>query len=693
MKNKMWSVLLVLVSLLAVPTNMGIRGMTLISGSPVALEAMGVVYGDIGTSPLYTMNEIFFPLHGHGLSITPDNVKASVGFIFWSLLLLISIQYLAFVVVADHKGEGGVFALLALISGHKGRWYRVLGSGMILCAGLLYGDGIITPAISVLAAVEGLEVASPAFKPFVLPLTFLILTVLFAVQYRGTAAVGKLFGPVMFIWFAVIGALGMCQWWDNLEIFQAIDPRFPLRFMSENNLGTILKVLGSVMLSVTGGEALYADLGHFGRSPIRSGWYRMVYWCLLSCYFGQGAYLLSHAEVPGNNIFYALVPGYLLYPMVALATCATVIASQALITGAFSLTSQATSQGLLPRFLTIHTNAHHHGQIYIPTVNWALYGGCIALVFTFRSSLALAAAYGLAVSLLMCATSVAMREVAINIWRWHWLLASVVFGVFGAICGGFFLANSLKFIDGGYIPVAMGIVLYTVMTTWRWGRCQVSKAYKVFNTKTVDWLLQLFEALEAKEDLMRQDSSFADRILLGERQLDRLHRAMIFLVSRPVLSKEDTLPQSLRGFLKQYGALPSRMVLFSLKILDTAQLGNEQRYSVIELRHNVLSVNYRFGYMENPSIPDAIEHLKREGVIPNLHWMLECGGEDIIIARGINWMQRTRAKLFRWLHIGAIPAHRYFGLEHHVVATTILNVEVGGEIPRVDIPDFEISAS
>ncbi|HET6343499.1 MAG TPA: KUP/HAK/KT family potassium transporter, partial [Myxococcota bacterium] len=433
------------------------------------MAALGVVYGDIGTSPLYSLRECFHP--DHGVAVSPANVLGVLSLIIWSLLLIISVKYLVFILRADNGGEGGILALMALVeqastAGRRGK------EGLILVglfgAALLYGDGVLTPAVSVLSALEGLEVATPAFKPYVIPLALAVLVGLFAIQRRGTAHVGALFGPVTLFWFLCLAVLGVAQIVQSPQVLAALSPHHALLFFRTNGWQGF-KVLGAVVLVVTGGEALYADMGHFGREPIRRAWFSLALPALMLNYLGQGALLLTEPEAHVNP-FYHLAPGWALYPLVVLSTFATIIASQAVITGAFSLTWQAVQLGYLPRFRVHHTSAGEMGQVYIPRVNSLLFVATVAVVIGFRSSSALAAAYGIAVTTTMVITSVLAFVVMRHVWRWGWLPSVGLTVGFLALDAGFLGANLLKVADGGWFPLTLGLGVLVIMLTWRDGR-------------------------------------------------------------------------------------------------------------------------------------------------------------------------------------------------------------------------------
>ena len=409
----------------------------------LSFGALGIVYGDIGTSPLYSVNEMFFGHYRPELSHT--NILSLISLVIWSLIIVVAFKYVFWVLKADNEGEGGVFALFALLRQHKNKIVLSVSALLIIAAGLLFGDGIITPAISVLSAVEGLKVITPTLNPYVVPITIAILTGLFAIQSRGTHKIGKLFGPVILVWFFALAALGLREIISSPAILEAFNPLHAARAFTLFPAEKLLILLGSVMLVVTGGEALYADMGHFGALPIRLSWFTIVMPCLILNYLGQGAYLLQGKEVISDNLFYSLVPSSLLAPMVILASMATVIASQALISGAFSLTSQGIALGLLPRLKISNTNEHHEGQIYISFVNWSLFVGCVLLVIGFGSSAALASAYGLAVSGVMVVTTLSMILIARKLWNWSRLASLGLFVPLLAFDSMFLTANSLKF--------------------------------------------------------------------------------------------------------------------------------------------------------------------------------------------------------------------------------------------------------
>lgn len=440
------------------------------SQAALTLAALGIVFGDIGTSPLYAVREAF---HGpHAMPVTPENIFGVLSLIVWSLILVISIKYLLFVLRADNKGEGGVLALTALAApprfANRFIWSRILLYLGIFGSALLFGDGVITPAITVLGAIEGLKIATPLFEPYVVSLTIAILAGLFIVQKHGTAKIGTIFGPVILLWFTVLGALGIYGMTGHPDIMNAVNPTYAVQFFAHNGWSGFV-VLGAVFLVVTGGEALYADMGHFGKSPIQRGWFFVALPGLLLNYFGQGALILSNPKT-AENPFYLLAPDWFLYPLVVIATMAAVIAAQALISGVFSLTRQAVQLGFFPRVKIIHTSSHEIGQIYIPSVNWILFLLTAWLVITFKSSSALASAYGIAVSLTMVITTILACTVALQKWRWKPVIVFSILAIFLTVDIVFLIANFAKILDGGWVPLTMGAVIFGLVTTWRRGR-------------------------------------------------------------------------------------------------------------------------------------------------------------------------------------------------------------------------------
>lgn len=552
----------------------------------LALGALGVVYGDIGTSPLYAFRESFHETHG--LAVTHDNVLGILSLIFWALITLISIKYLIFVMRADNRGEGGILALTALVNrirpvARRTPRYRLILLGLFGTA-LLYGDGIITPAISVLSAVEGLEVATPAFEPYIIPLTIAILVGLFLFQSQGTERVGKVFGPATLLWFIVLAWLGVRWIIHQPQVFLAINPLYGIHFFINNGwLG--FWVLGSVFLVVTGGEALYADMGHFGKAPIRLAWFAVVLPALLLNYFGQGALLLEEPHAV-ENPFYHMAPDWALYPVVVLATMATVIASQALITGAFSLTRQAVQLGYLPRIEIRHTSSEEIGQIYIPGINWALMVSCIALVLAFGSSSNLAAAYGVAVTSTMVITAILLYIIEREQWGWSRPTAIAFTAFFLIIDLAFWGANIVKFTHGGWLPLVIGIVVFTLMTTWKRGRIILS------------------ERLRAGSMLF---TSFTERLRTDK--FAHVPGTAVFMYSDP-----ESTPPALLHNMKHNKVLHEQVVLLSVNTEEIPRVPTKERIEVHKLENGFYRVILHYGFMEDPNVPRDLARARKLGL-------------------------------------------------------------------------------
>jgi KUP system potassium uptake protein len=611
----------------------------------LTLGALGIVFGDIGTSPLYAINEIFY---GHGgVSVTPDHVLGSISLAIWALTIVVAIKYTLFVLRAHNDGEGGVFALYGLLHKYKKRRTKVMLWLLMLGAGLLFGDGIITPAISVMSAVEGLRAAAPTLSQAVIPVTVAILTCLFAFQSKGTAKVGSVFGPILIVWFFAIALLGAHQIIHAPAILKAFNPYYALALIRESGPYNTLLVLGSIMLVLTGGEAMYADLGHFGAKPIRTSWFCFVYPALLFNYLGQGAYLLSRASVMKGNLFYSLVPQIIMYPMIILATVATIIASQAMISGAFSLATQAIRLGLFPRVQILFTHKDHAGQVYVPFVNWALYIGCVVLVLTFQTSSALATAYGLAVGAVMTVTSLAMLFVARLYWNWGRLKTALSFGVLTVIDVLFLTANSLKFLEGGYVPVSIGVVLFVIMIAWKWGRKMTAAAYSSKHTMTVAELVQLH----------REASVFSER-------------SVILMVPKPLRKETNNTPALLQLLWDRHGLLP-RNIIFVNVIHPKMPYIHDSRYEirVFEQRWgggSIASVGVKFGFMEKPNVENVLEELARHEAI-NLptdrhQWIVHVSQEHLVPSKRMRFVTKLLFNLFALLRQTSEPAYYYYGM-------------------------------
>jgi KUP system potassium uptake protein len=611
----------------------------------LSLAALGIVYGDIGTSPLYAVRESFHP--GHGLAVTPPNVLGILSLIFWSLVLVISVKYLGFILRADNRGEGGILALAALATPMG---VRSAGGRPLLVAlglfgtALLYGDGAITPAISVLSAVEGLGVATPVLEPYVVPVTVAILVVLFLQQRHGTAGIGKVFGPITLAWFVTIALLGFGQIVVEPSVLGAVSPHHALRFFIEHG-GRALVVLGSVFLVVTGGEALYADMGHFGRRPIRLAWFAVVLPALLVNYFGQGA-LLLRMPAAVENPFYRMAPEWALYPVVAIATAATVIASQALISGAFSLTMHAVQLGYVPRVTVEHTSARERGQIYIPAVNWLLMLACIGLVIGFGSSSNLAAAYGVAVTTTMVITTLLFYVVARSRWRWPAPLAIGITTFFLVIDLAFWVSNLIKIPHGGWFPLAVAMIMFGIMTTWRRGR-------QVVSDRIGAGLLPISAFLES----------------LDESALQRVNGTAVFMYGNP-----DATPPALLHNLKHNQVLHRRVVLLVVETAEVPHVSEEERATVEDLGHGFYRAFLRYGFMEEPDVPAGLDRLAPAGLVfRKLETTYFLGRETLIRSRRPE-MSSWREALFVVMARNARTASSFFNLPPNRV------VELGAQI-------------
>lgn len=598
----------------------------------LAIGAIGVVYGDVGTSPLYTIKEIF---HGpNGTPVTSENVMGALSLIFWALTLVISIKYVLVIMRADNRGEGGIMALMALALHKRHRrkhraW--IMGIGLFGTA-LFYGDGLITPAISVLGALEGIEIATPALHRFIQPLAIGVLLLLFAIQRHGTARIGVLFGPVMCAWFVALAYLGTRSLMQNPEILDALNPHYAIRFFEEHGWPGFF-ILGAVVLALTGGEALYADMGHFGRSPIRWSWYFFVLPALMINYLGQGALILRQPDAV-QNPFYLLVPENWVYPMIGLSTLATVIASQAVISGTFSMTQQAMQLDYLPRQRTIHTSESERGQIFIPAINRMLLIGVIGLVVLFESSSELAAAYGIAVTGAMATNTMLAFLVAIDTWKWKRLWAGLLMGTFLAVDLSFFGANIPKIPEGGWFPLLFGILVFLVMTTWKNGR-------EVLLRRLQDESISL--------------GAFLDRIV--ERAPLRGPGTAIFLNSRHL-----SLPFSLLMNLEHNGVVHERVVLLTVQFDDIPYVAKKDRLMVERLELNFFRITAKFGYMQTPDVPRALELCAPMGLDIDLDEATFFLGRETLIPSKRPDLKGWREKLFIYLFRNASSPIQFFRL-------------------------------
>jgi KUP system potassium uptake protein len=615
----------------------------------LALGALGVVYGDIGTSPLYTVKECF---HGpHAIALTPANLLGVMSLIFWSLTVVVTIKYVTFILKADNEGEGGIYALAALFLGKGARQVSekvvqrlvILG---IFGAALLYGDGLITPVISVLSAVEGLNVATTAAESFVLPISCGVLASLFLFQSLGTERIGKVFGPIMLFWFFSLAALGLVQVLRKPEILAALNPSYAVAFFAVNHLHGIV-VLGAVVLCLTGGEALYADLGHFGRGPIRLSWTVLVFPALLLNYFGQTALLLEDAAA-AYHPFYGLVPRVLLYPMVALATTATVIASQAMITGVYSLTQQAIQIGYCPRLHIVHTSGETKGQIYLPWVNTVMMIGCLALALAFKESSRLAAAYGIAVTGTMAITTLIYYYVSRYNWGWPaWkaLLPAAIFLFFDL---SYFGANLLKFVDGGWFAISVAVVLTVIMTTWRDGRALLAKRY--------------------------EDARVPVEVILNDIKKYKLVRTPgtgAFLSISPA-----GIPITLLHLLKHTEALPQRVVIMSIVSANIPYVARGERLTITDLGQGFHRIIAHYGFMETPRMLEILEIATEQGLELDTYSTTFYVGRETLITAGEGRMAGWRKGLFAFLSRNAWNVTTFFGIPPNRVVELGTKVEL-----------------
>lgn len=610
----------------------------------LTLGAIGVVYGDIGTSVLYAIKEIFGSGH---VPFTPDNVYGVLSIVFWTLTTIVSLKYVTLVLRADNKGEGGLVAMLALASQsvkdkpELRKWLLLVG---VFGTCLFYGDGVITPAISVLSAVEGLEVISPTFKKGVIPITLVILLGLFAVQKRGTAGIGKFFGPITVVWFATIAVLGVSHIASNPAILWALSPHYALMFIW-NQPGTTFIILGAVVLCVTGGEALYADMGHFGKKPIRLAWFAVVMPALTLNYFGQGAMLLRNPDAV-KNPFFMMAPDWLLIPLVGLATMATVIASQALISGAFSVTKQVVQLGYLPRLQLQHTSVTDTGQIYIPFVNWGLFVAIVLAVVMFKSSSNLAAAYGIAVCTDMLITTVLTFFVIRHGWKYPLWLCLGATGFFFVVDLAFWASNLMKLFDGGWFPLAIGGAVFALMLTWKEGRALLS-------------------------DKLREDAldlpSFLDALFIGPPV--RVEGTAVFLTA-----ETGTVPNALLHNLKHNKVLHAQNLFVTVRHHETPWVAMHKRLEVEDLGHDCWQVVINYGFKNDPNVPKALALMTQEGCVLDPMTTSYFLSRDTVIPTLGGGMALWREKVFAQMHRNASGAADFLNLPSNAV------VELGSKI-------------
>jgi KUP system potassium uptake protein len=611
-----------------------------------SLGALGVVFGDIGTSPLYAFRESF--LAAEGLAVNEESVLGILSLMFWSLILVVSIKYLLFVMRADNHGEGGILALTALASedydpSRKRRHRLLLGVGLFGTA-LLYGDGVITPAISVLSAVEGLEVIAPELESYVVVIAAAIIIALFSIQRQGTSRVGALFGPVMIVWFGTIALLGVAQIVNNPRVFVAVSPTYAITFVGDFP-GLAFLALGAVFLVVTGSEALYADMGHFGRQPIRLAWVVLVLPALLLNYFGQGALLIDSPETISNP-FYELAPGWARIPLVLLATMATVIASQALISGAFSLTQQAIQLGYLPRMNIDHTSPREIGQVYLGAINYMLMVTCVAVVFAFGSSSNLAAAYGVAVTTTMVITSALLYVVMRYRWHWRVATATTVTAIFLTIDLAFFAANIIKIPDGGWFPLAVGFAVLLVMVVWKTGRDRLTK-------------------------LIRSGELSTERFIgsIAKHPQRRVPGTAVFM-----FSDLGATPPALLANLRHNEVLHETILIVTVQWTTQPRVPRARRVTVHDLGEGFHQVLLRYGFMETPDVPRALADFTTAEFGFDPEDAVYVVGNETVLPRRETWWQGMRDRFFSLMHRNATSPVRFFGLPPEKV------IEVGTQV-------------
>ena len=601
--------------------------------APLIMGAIGVVFGDIGTSPLYTLKEAFG--HSYGLHVNEANVLGILSLVFWAMLLVVTVKYVTVVMRADNRGEGGILALMTVVKRSlpiASPLTYTVGILSVLGTALFFGDAVITPAMSVLSAVEGLEVATPALKPYVVPVSILVLLILFAVQRKGTDKVGKMFGPVMILWFAVLAVLGFMQILKNPFVLQALSPHYAVQFFIAHGKMSWL-ALGAVVLAVTGGEALYADMGHFGRIPIRYAWMFFVMPCLLLNYFGQGALVLASPETVANP-FYHMVPDVLLYPAIGLAMLATVIASQAVISGAFSLARQAIQLGYLPRLQLIHTSDETIGQVFVPWVNRILLVVVMILVVSFGSSTNLASAYGVSVTGAMLIDTFLLIILASSRWRWSGWSIFLVGGSYIIIDSALFSANAIKFFHGAWVPFAITMVVFTIMRTWRRGRDLVRE--------------------QINRDSLRIEH-FVQSVMVDPPV--RVSGTAIFMTP-----SNDYMPPALLHNLKHNKVLHERNVFLSVETLNVPRADDSERVAHSDLGHGFARLTLRYGYMEDPDVPKALKRWSIPGPPFDPMDTTFFASREALTAKADQGMALWRDKLFLIMSRNATSATEFFGI-------------------------------
>jgi KUP system potassium uptake protein len=703
---------------------------------PRIRQATGTVYGDIGTSVLYTIMEITREavllrndhlghaaaatlVAGGGNLLSKNDLLGELSLVFWALIFLTA-KYDLMIMRADHRGEGGTFALWSLLKGYSGRIFAggLIGFLVVCAAALLAADGIITPPISMLGAFE------PLGQSYAVLVTLACLVMLFKVQWRGTSKIGGWFGWFMIcIWFPWIALKGAPWIVAHPEVFLAFNPLYALEFLRSFPQLGFMVILGVVVLAITGGEAKFADIGHFslssnsstpegeslptrdsGRIPVMYSWFMVVLPSLLICYAGQVAYMLANGVPERCNTYYALTPRVgiesldriLQFADVAISAIAAIIASQALITGMFSIVKEATALGVSPRFRVFHTDAHGAGQVYIPAVNWALFFGCVLVTLVFQTSGNLAAAYGVAVTGTMGITTIIFGYVAFYRWKWRISLVCLVCAPILIIDLLFFGSNLLKLFHGGYFPVLVASLLVTIMLVWQWGRKSLASAFYEFGVregKRIDWLVALREMLDDLEITLQENLPAARSLIQGRRRLVESDRAAVFLCSRPIRSTEDYVPVVLRIFLKKYGVLPAQVVLMHVNQSSVATIPADQRYSVIKLGNDIHSVIVNYGYMDQPEIRFDLKELQRLGMLPIAaeRWIIEVGEEEIIADQNLPFLKRLGVITFSWILRLTTPAHKYLGLVYDAaVSKEVIPVIFSRDKIRVALPELEL---
>ena len=613
----------------------------------LALAAVGIVYGDIGTSPLYTLKTVFDP--AHGLALTPANLVGVVSLIFWGLTVIVSFKYVTLVLRADNRGEGGIMALLALALGAVGDRRRMQFALLLIGvfgASLFYGDSVITPAISVLSAVEGLEVATPALEAYVVPLTIVILVCLYAAQRHGTAGIGRWFGPVMLVWFAALAAMGVVNIVQSPGILVALNPWHAVRFFLDNR-GLGFLALGAIVLAFTGAEALYADMGHFGRKPIRLAWFAVAFPALALNYLGQGGLLLARPDAIANP-FYQQLGSWSVYPLVVLSTIATVIASQATISGTFSMTKEAIALGFLPRMRTVHTSEREIGQVYLPVINWLQLIAVVLAVVGFGSSEALASAYGIAVTATMLATTILTFFVIRYRWRMNLLLCLGATGLFFAIDAAFFSANVLKILHGGWFPLTLGVLLFTLMLTWRRGRAQV------------------FENLQKHAIPL---DAFLESLFIAPPT--RVAGTAIFL-----RGESDGVPHAMLHNLLHNKVLHERVVFLTVHIADEPYVDAASRIRITDLGHGCHQVDVRFGFKDEPDIPGILAQCAAHGLAFDMMQTSFFVARQTVISTPGGGMAPWREHLFVAMQRNARDAADYYRIPTNRVIELGTQVEI-----------------